>query len=45
MLRKRPPYVLIIENFASFVRHVREIAFDDGALVIFSGGFPSRAAL
>lgn len=38
-----PPYVLVIENLASFNRHTREIR-DDG-LVIYSGGFPSRATL
>lgn len=37
------PYVLTIENLASFNRHAREI--DDSGLIVFSGGFPSRAAL
>lgn len=37
----RPDYVLIIENLASFNRHVREI--DDGGAALYSGGFPSRA--
>ncbi|MFC3227462.1 Wadjet anti-phage system protein JetD domain-containing protein [Marinibaculum pumilum] len=36
-----PAYLLSIENFASFNRHAREIA-DDG-LILYSGGFPSRA--
>ncbi len=41
----RPPYMLTVENYASFIRHVREVSARDGALVIFSGGFPSRQAL
>jgi hypothetical protein len=41
----RPPYMLTIENYASFVRHVREVSLRDGAVAIFSGGFPSRPAL
>lgn len=41
-LTARPDYLLIIENFASFVRHVREVSACDRGLVIFSGGFPSR---
>jgi hypothetical protein len=41
----KPPYMLTIENYASFVRHVREVSLRDGAVVIFSGGFPSRPAL
>lgn len=41
----RPPYMLTIENYASFVRHVREVSLQDGAIAIFSGGFPSRPAL
>jgi hypothetical protein len=40
-----PAYVLIIENFTSFVRHAREVNAGGDGLVIFSGGFPSRAAL
>lgn len=39
----QPPYVLVTENLASFNRHVREI--NDEGVVIFSGGFPSRAVL
>jgi hypothetical protein len=38
-----PPYVLVIENLASFNRHAREIK--DTGVVIYSGGFPSRATL
>ncbi|HET6608422.1 MAG TPA: Wadjet anti-phage system protein JetD domain-containing protein [Rhodopila sp.] len=37
------PYVLVVENLASFNRHCREI--DDGGAVVFSGGFPSRAVM
>lgn len=44
-LRSRPDYVLTIENFTSFVRHTREIARSEKALIIYSGGFPSRPAL
>jgi len=36
-----PAYVLTVENFASFNRHVREVS-DDG-LIVYTGGFPSRA--
>lgn len=36
--------VLSIENLASFNRHVREVP-RDGDVVIFTGGFPSRAVL
>jgi hypothetical protein len=35
------PYLLTIENLASFQRHVREI--DDNGIVIYSAGFPSPA--
>lgn len=38
-------YVLTIENYVSFVRHVREINADLDALVIYTGGFPSHAHL
>lgn len=38
-------YVLLIENFTSFVRHARELNAEKAALVIYSGGFPSRGAL
>lgn len=44
-LRSRPEYVLTIENFTSFVRHAREVARSDDALIVYSGGFPSRPAL
>lgn len=37
------PYVLIIENLAPFNRQAREI--DDDGILVFSGGFPSRAVL
>jgi hypothetical protein len=37
----QPCYVLSIENFASFNRYVREI--DDGGLVVFTAGYPSKA--
>jgi hypothetical protein len=36
-------YVLTVENLASFNRHAREV--DDDGVVVFSGGFPSRAVL
>lgn len=38
-LTARPSYVLSIENYASFNRHVREI--DDDGLVLYTGGFAS----
>ena len=41
----KPDYVLTIENFTSFVRHVREVARSERALIIYSGGFPSRPTL
>ncbi|SEH43257.1 Wadjet anti-phage system protein JetD domain-containing protein [Tardiphaga sp. OK245] len=44
-LLHEPDYVLTIENFTSFVRHVREIAQREKALVFYSGGFPSRPTL
>ncbi|MGX9573310.1 Wadjet anti-phage system protein JetD domain-containing protein [Mesorhizobium sp. f-mel] len=44
-LLTRPNYVLTIENFTSFVRHIREVARSERALVIYSGGFPSRPTL
>ena len=37
------PYVLVVENLASFNRHCREV--DDSGVVLFSGGFPSRAVM
>ncbi len=36
-----PPYVMTVENFASFNRQVREIAND--GLIVYTGGFPSRS--
>ena len=42
---RTPEYVLIIENFTSFIRHVREVNQDLAGVVIFSGGFPSRPTL
>ncbi|MCZ4093302.1 Wadjet anti-phage system protein JetD domain-containing protein [Sinorhizobium psoraleae] len=44
-LHERPAYLLTIENFASFVRYVREIGQIESGLVIYSGGFPSRPVL
>lgn len=38
---KQPPYVLLIENRASFERYVREI--DDSGVIIYTAGFPPRA--
>ncbi|MDH2434816.1 DUF2220 family protein [Pokkaliibacter sp. MBI-7] len=38
---KRPPYVLFIENRASFERYVREI--DDSGVIIYTAGFPPRS--
>ncbi len=40
-LTRKVPYVLTIENLASFQRHVREI--EDEGVVIYSAGFPSPA--
>jgi hypothetical protein len=37
-----PSYVLTIENQASFERHATEINSGRDALVIFTGGFPSK---
>jgi hypothetical protein len=42
-MRAEPAYILTIENYASFNRYVREI--DDGALVIYTGGFASVAVV
>ena len=36
---RKVPYLLTIENLASFQRHVREI--DDDGVVIYTAGFPS----
>ena len=38
-LSSSPSFILTIENYASFNRHVREI--EDGGLVIYTGGFAS----
>lgn len=38
-------YVLTIENYVSFVRHVRELNQDRSALIMYTGGFPARAHL
>ncbi|TIL68467.1 Wadjet anti-phage system protein JetD domain-containing protein [Mesorhizobium sp.] len=38
-------YVLTIENYVSFIRHVREVNADRSGLVIYTGGFPARAHL
>jgi hypothetical protein len=38
-------YVLMIENYVSFVRHVREVNADRSALIIYTGGFPARTHL
>lgn len=38
---QRPPYVLFIENRASFERYVREI--DDLGVIIYTAGFPPRS--
>lgn len=42
-LASPPCWILTIENLASFNRQVREAA--DGGVVIYTGGFPSDAAL
>ncbi|HEY6817636.1 MAG TPA: Wadjet anti-phage system protein JetD domain-containing protein [Croceibacterium sp.] len=44
-LAARVAYMLTIENFTSFVRHVREINDDRSGLIIYTGGFPSRGHL
>jgi hypothetical protein len=40
-LNAAPPYLLTIENLASFQRHVREVA--DRGLVLYTAGFPAPA--
>jgi hypothetical protein len=40
-LTHEAPYLLTIENLASFQRHVREV--DDQGVVLFTAGFPSPA--
>lgn len=41
---ERPSHLLTIENYASFIRHVREVP-NAGGVVIYSGGFPSSPVL
>ena len=41
---RRPDYVLTIENFASFNRHVLEADVDRLGLTLYVGGYPSLAA-
>jgi hypothetical protein len=38
-------YMLTIENYASFVRHVREVNIDRAGLIIYTSGFPARPVL
>lgn len=38
-------YVLTIENYVSFVRHVREVNLDRSGLIMYTGGFPARSHL
>lgn len=38
-----PSYILTIENYASFNRHVREL--EDGGLVFYTGGFASAGVI
>jgi hypothetical protein len=42
-LYSKPAALLTIENYASFNRYVREIK--DGALVVYTGGFPSAGVM
>jgi hypothetical protein len=41
----RPSYVLLVENYSSFVRHCREVNGGSDALIVYTGGFPARAIL
>ena len=41
---RKPAHLLTIENYASFIRHIREVSRPEDALVVYSGGFPSRLA-
>lgn len=41
--RERPHYVLTIENFASFSRHVTEADPQHAGITIYVGGYPSLA--
>jgi hypothetical protein len=44
LVPNRPvPYVLSVENLASFQRHVREI--DDDGIVIYTAGFPAPSLI
>ncbi|TIP41545.1 MAG: hypothetical protein E5X69_16715, partial [Mesorhizobium sp.] len=38
---RTPEYVLVVENYTSFVRHVTEADPDRRGLVIYGGGYPS----
>ncbi|MFC0220168.1 Wadjet anti-phage system protein JetD domain-containing protein [Pseudochelatococcus lubricantis] len=40
-----PTYLLTVENYASFVRHCREVNQSGNGLVIYTGGFPGRQIL
>lgn len=40
---RTPAYLLTIENFASFNRHVLEVDGERRGLTIYTGGYPSRA--
>jgi hypothetical protein len=42
-LRKTPRYVLTIENYASFHRHIAEADRDGEGLTVYVGGYPSLA--
>jgi Wadjet anti plasmid transformation system JetA-like protein len=42
-LRGAPRYVLTIENYASFHRHIAEADHDAAGLTIYVGGYPSLA--
>lgn len=41
----QPNYVLLVENYSSFVRHCREVNTQGDAMVVYTGGFPARAIL
>jgi hypothetical protein len=42
-LRDKPRYLLTVENFASFNRHVTEADTERAGLTIYAGGYPSLA--
>lgn len=42
-INRPPAYVLTIENYASFNRHVREIESD--GLIVYLGGFPAASVI